>query len=421
MKSDDACRPSVDTCLHADRSRSTARTGPPHGTNRTMNTGKNSISLTLARLTLLTLASSNLLASDQPVQTLHRPSTGIGDAIAVGPNGDIFGCPGRGIETVIRITPQGERSIFAQGHGSPTGIDFDSQGNLIVVNYRQNNVVKYTPDGEASVVASGLNGPAHLVVNGNDEIFVSEFGANFSGTGSRVVKIDRSGAVSDYLVGQGLQDVIGLALDEDENLYVGNWQSGQIYRSTGPGELELFADIRGNVNQIGYHQGFVYAPASDRRIYRIDRNGTIHHFAGNPRSRRNDGTLLDAGFPLPNSIAFSNDGNTIYVNDSPDGALRSLSLSHDSDGDGVTDADEQIPGTDPQNPASLFQLSPRHQPDGSLHFEWPGIEGRDYEIQFSTNLSEWTRIATRQAEESGPLSYQAETGQPQGFFRLEIR
>jgi sugar lactone lactonase YvrE len=354
----------------------------------------------------------------QPVRTIRAASTGIGDAIAVGPNGDIFGCPGRGIETLIRITPDGQRSIFVQGQGSPTGIDFDSKGNIFVVNYQKNNVVKVTPEGAATVFASGLNGPAHVVINRADELFVSEFGANFSGTGRTVVKILPDGTMTDYVVGQGLQDVIGLALDEEENLYVGNWQSGRIYKSTGTNQLALFADVNGTVNQIGYHRGFVYAPSNDRRIYRIDRQGKIHHFAGDPRTGRNDGLLLESRFPLPNSIAFSNDGDTIYINDGPDGALRSLSLTHDTDGDGVSDAAEQLPGTDPTNRESVFRLRLSVPMPEKVELIWPGATNRTYEVLFSTNLQTWSLIGD--SVTTGP-SFTTQINDPIGYFRVRLK
>jgi sugar lactone lactonase YvrE len=361
----------------------------------------------------------------QPVRTIRAASTGIGDAIAVGPNGDIFGCPGRGIQTLIRITPNGERSIFAQGHGSPTGIDFDSKGNIFVVNYQQNNVVKLTPEGEVSVFASRLNGPAHLVINRADELFVSEFGANFSGTGRTVVKILPDGTMTDYLVGQGLQDVIGLALDEDENLYVGNWQSGRIYKSTGPSQLALFADVNGTVNQIGYHRGFVYAPSNDRKIYRIDRQGRIHHFAGDPRAGRNDGLLLESRFPLPNSIAFSNDGDTIYINDGPDGALRSLSLIHDTDADGVSDAAEQLPGTDPTDQASVFRIRLSAPAPKAIELVWPGSTNRTYEVLFSTDLRTWRVIegsmTTAPLSPASLPSFTTQIEDPIGYFQVQVK
>ncbi|MCI0541985.1 MAG: hypothetical protein L0Z50_42860 [Verrucomicrobiales bacterium] len=264
-----------------------------------------------------------------------------------------------------------------------------------------------------------------MVINRADELFVSEFGANFSGTGRTVVKILPDGTVRDHLVGQGLQDVIGLALDEDENLYVGNWQSGRIYKSTGPSQLELFADVNGTVNQIGYHRGFVYAPSNDRKIYRIDRQGAIHHFAGSSRATRTDGLLLESGFPFPNSIAFSNDGNTIYINDGPDGALRSLSLSHDTDGDGVSDATEQLHGTDPTDRDSVFRIRLSVPKSETMELMWPGASDRTYEVLFSTDLRTWRIIGgsmTTEPSSPGDLrSFTAEIGDPIGYFQVRTK
>src|SRR5262245_51854592 len=98
--------------------------------------------LLIRTLLLLMLIVMMRTSIAQPVSTIHPASTGIGDAIAVGPSGDIYGCSGVGIEEIIRITPAGDRTVFKSGGGSPTGIAFDAKGNTWVVNYRQNNLVR---------------------------------------------------------------------------------------------------------------------------------------------------------------------------------------------------------------------------------------------------------------------------------------
>lgn len=328
----------------------------------------------------------------QPVSTIHPASTGIGDAIAVGPSGDIYGCSGVGVEEIVRITPAGERTVFKRGGGSPTGIAFDAKGNIWVVNYRQNNLVRISDSGQTTVIATGFNGPAHLVVSERDEVFVSEFGANFSGNGSRVIKIDADGSRSTYVSGNGLLDVIGLALDKEGNLYVGNWNSGRIYKCTGPQTFSLLADLPGRVNQIVFMNGYVYAPCSDGRIYRVHQDGRTTVLAGGSASSRVDGSLSGARFPQPNSIAFSPNGSVIYINDAPSGALRAISLIHDSDADGMSDANETVAGTNPTEAQSVFRiLDFKRQPTG-FQLRWASVPGRGYEVLSSVNLVDWLKI-----------------------------
>ena len=357
----------------------------------------------------------------QPVSTVFGASTGIGDSIAVGPSGDIFGCPGRGIETLIRITPAGERSIFSSGQGSPTGIDFDSAGNAFVANYRQNNVVKITPDGTPSVFASGLNGPAHVAINANDEVFVSEFGANFGGNGARVLRFTPDGEKFTHLSGVGLQDVIGLAFDDDGVLYVGNWQSGRIFRSTGEGALEEFADIPGNVNQIGFNRGFIYAPSSTRIIYRVDLSGNVSAFSGGGRQARRDGLISTSTYPQPNSVAFSADGNTMYVNDAPDGALRAISFTRDTDDDGHADELEMRAGTDPEDPASVLKLIEGSRSEGAMDLRWMTVPGRGYAVDFSTDGAIWEEIGAVESADEPESSFSHGTDSLLGLYRIRLR
>jgi DNA-binding beta-propeller fold protein YncE len=290
----------------------------------------------------------------QPVSTIYEASTGIGDAIAVGPSGDIFGCPGRGIETLIRITPGGERSIFSSGHGSPTGIDFDSDGNAFVVNYRQNNVVKIEPDGTTSAFASGLNGPAHVVVSDADEIFVSEFGANFSANGARVLRFTPDGS----------------------------------------------------------------------KFYRIDLDGNVSAFAGGGGSGRRDGLLSASTFPGPNSVAFSADGNTLYVNDAPDGALRAISFTHDTDGDGHSDEQELRAGSNPEEEASVLRISNAVRTMEDMDLRWSSAPGRAYTVEFSPDMGVWEEVGQVGPGDSmeAVFTHGGSISLPSsGFYRIRLR
>ena len=75
----------------------------------------------------------------------------------------------------------------------------------------------------------------------------------------------------------------------------------------------------------------------------------------------------------------------------PTGQSGDLSRAHDdADGDGMTNFQEYLAGTDPLNSASLLRLiiSPRNSSDGMATLNWQVSPGKHYSVTYKDNLSD---------------------------------
>ena len=245
------------------------------------------------------------------------------DGLAVGANGDIYVSGGPDGQNILRVTPEGEMSVFAAGFNT-NGSFFDSHGNLFVANYGDSSVMKITPAGAVTTFATALDGPAGIWVDPKDNVFVSLFGANFSGVGATVLKITPSGVVSTYATGGGLQDVIGIVGDENGRIYASNWAGGSLFDIT-DGNVNLMAANTGRTNMICYSNGYIYMPSpADALLRRVSLEASVETFIGTTTRQTINGPLAIADFERPNSCALTPDGTIMYVMDRDNGLLRKV-------------------------------------------------------------------------------------------------
>jgi len=57
----------------------------------------------------------------------------------------------------------------------------------------------------------------------------------------------------------------------------------------------------------------------------------------------------------------------------------------DPDGDGFANAQEQLAGTNPRDPASAFRLRLRLESKSILHLSWDAVVGKRYQLEYTTN------------------------------------
>jgi sugar lactone lactonase YvrE len=81
--------------------------------------------------------------------------------LAFGPGGNLYvtGPTTSSFDSIYRISPQGEMSVFYRGLGRPQGMAFDVDGNMYVAASLagKRGIVRITPEGKASLAVAGQN------------------------------------------------------------------------------------------------------------------------------------------------------------------------------------------------------------------------------------------------------------------------
>lgn len=270
-----------------------------------MNFKKNILSL--CAITLLSVTSSSFAVDYRELATTPQ---GKNDAVRLDAQGNIFvsnsgqfGSDGMlSGSLVYKISPEGDVSEAVTELSGPLGSDFDSQGNHYIGNFNTGVITKVTPEGEKSTFATlGYSSASGIVINSKDELFVASYGKN------AVYKITPDGETELWIEGNGIFYPVGIALDEEENLYIGNYENPTILKVDSAKNVTVLGttpDGYGNA-YITYAGGSVYATGIEsNKIYKVSSNGgTVEELEGS-------GT---AGFEFPNGITSNADGTKLYV------------------------------------------------------------------------------------------------------------
>jgi len=105
----------------------------------------------------------------------------------------------------------------------------------------------------------------------------------------------------------------------------------------------------------------------------------------------------------------------------PTGQASDLSLaSDDADGDGMSNLQEYLAGTDPTNPNSVFRLSAAVPANSKMNLTWPAVIGKSYQIQYKTNLNDpvWLTAPGGVWVMGSQGYYLAPAAQPHSFYRV---
>ncbi|MES2378346.1 MAG: gliding motility-associated C-terminal domain-containing protein [Bacteroidota bacterium] len=275
-----------------------------------------------------------------------------------------------GKRVISKITPAGIVTTFAgkanvssnidgplgtETFGAPSGIVFDSQGNMFVADNLYNTIRKITistgivstfaGSGSAGLLdgtgtAAQFKQPYGLAIDANDNIYVADQGNN------AIRMITKTGVVT-TLAGTGALGITNgpaatatfrgptyVAVNTSGTVYVADQGINNMIRIISGGQVTTLSGS--NINYNGIPNGMrtdatgnlYFAAGVKHQIFKLTPNGSLISLAGNPGGAAGtaNGIGPAASFSTPADIVFDNTGN-MYIADKANNRLRKLNLT----------------------------------------------------------------------------------------------
>jgi hypothetical protein len=96
--------------------------------------------------------------------------------------------------------------------------------------------------------------------------------------------------------------------------------------------------------------------------------------------------------------------------------------SDDDDGDGATEAEETLAGTDPRSANSRLRVQSTAISGGQISLTWSSVVGKTYKLQYSTDLITWADMSGTQVTATAATTtcLVPNNGAPRMFFRVAV-
>ena len=142
-----------------------------------------------------------------------------------------------------------------------------ASGNLrILQNGAQSNAVDVAV---GTVLATGIHAVANPAIDSEGNVYVTLSGTRGQETPVSVFKIERNGEMRPFL--SGIMNATGLAVDDENNVYVSSRQEGTVYQVSPAGAAKIYAEGMGIATGIAFD--------AEGNLYVGDRSGTIFKIA----------------------------------------------------------------------------------------------------------------------------------------------
>ncbi|MEI6516048.1 MAG: choice-of-anchor D domain-containing protein, partial [bacterium] len=305
----------------------------------------------------------------------------------------------------------GSMAVYGRGVARVMRLAGDLDFGNVMIGSSVTRVLKLANDGNTAMSVVSIVTPAgfsgawsgNIAAGGAQDVLIT-FSPTTLGQVAGTLAID-----SDATSGMTSRDVTGSGVGSLINLS-GNLSFGAVeVATTASGQLS----IRNNGN-IPMNVSGLALPVG----YSGNWSGTIL-----PSS------VVDVAITFTPTIGMAYSGVVTVLSDANGGTatypidgLGTVSLSQDSDGDGVTDQAELLAGTDKNDKSSFFHVAKmRPVTGGGVELTWASVSGRRYNVMIATNLASGYAVLASGLNAAPPENrYTDSVQRASAFYKLEV-
>lgn len=245
----------------------------------------------------------------------------IADGIYVDNSGNVFTTSGglaSGTEIgKYDISTNNFNPDFAVGFSGPINIAPYRDSLYIVSNYDNSTVYAYNLNSnQIDTIALGLDEPAGIIIDANENIFVTNWGQAPAWAGHQIHKISSSGYVSNYADSLILYRPQGITINHLGELIVHSEQ--RLYKvNPSDSSLSLWVIVGHYIGNMVFRKKYscIYGASNQgHKIIKIDHLGDVSIFSGSELGYL-DGEIGSALFERPIGVAFSKSEDTLYISE----------------------------------------------------------------------------------------------------------
>lgn len=197
-------------------------------------------------------------------------------------------------------------NVVASNFSAPTGIAFNSSGDMFVTNWSGNSITKVSPSGQREIFYSGIASPAGIVIDTDNNLYVSSY------SGDYILLINERGEGS--RISEGYHTPTGIALSRTGMLLVTNRSTGEIISlNLKTGAKQIVANgLSTPVGVTELPDGSLVVSQYSGRLTLISSNGSKKE--------------LGADFDRPGVGIITESSDTVIVIDNGAGAVRRVNV-----------------------------------------------------------------------------------------------